>query len=423
VHYSLGLAYLQQRQVAPGLGELQRAVSLDPKLKPARYALAVALIDAGRPAEAIPHLNQLTKQSPSDAEVWANLARAQFEKKDENAAIRTVDQAAEAMPTDVRLIITLAALCAGHQQIQRARGLLEDANELAPGNPDIELLLAKVSLRAGEPIELQAVIKDVADDHGAPGEVALLKGIALALTGKPEEAATKFSSAVAADPNNTRYLITQAWGYQLENRHAEALSALVKARKLDPANPIIPHRMAVSYFFLHQYEQTADTCQEALRLDSLYDPSYLLLGVARLELGELGAAQKAIRQANTLKPTVALYHRELGVALFKNGGLAESKKELDWALSLDPKAARTYFWRAQVLASQGERKQAVTDLRFALTLQPNLVDAYSELARLYSADGQREEALLVLAKQKELKAEASTDDLDHFLSQLADPLP
>jgi tetratricopeptide (TPR) repeat protein len=423
VHYSLGLAYLQQHQVASGLGELQLAVSLDPKLKPARYALAVALIDAGRPGEAIPHLMQLTKQFPSDAEAWANLARAQFEKKDENAAILTVNRAAEAMPANVRLIVTLAALCAGHHQIQKARGLLEDANELAPGDPDIELVLAKVSLRAGEPIELQAVIKDVPDDHGAPGEVPLLKGIALALTGKPEEATAEFSSAVAADPNNARYLIAQAWDYQLQNRHNDALSVLMKARKLDPANPAIPHRMAVSYFFLHQYERTENACQEALHLDSLHDPSYLLLGVSRLELGDLQTAQRAISQAITLKPTVALYHRELGVALFRNGGLAESKKELDRALTLDPKAARTYFWRAQLLASEGERKQAITDLRSALTLQPSLMDAYPELARLYSAEGRPEEASLVLAKQKELKAEASADDLDHFLYQLADPLP
>lgn len=89
VHYNLGLAYVKQHRLAPGVRELQHAIEIDPSLKEARYALALVLLDVGRPDEAIPHLIQAREQSPCDAEIWANLARAQLEAGDVNAALRT----------------------------------------------------------------------------------------------------------------------------------------------------------------------------------------------------------------------------------------------------------------------------------------------------------------------------------------------
>jgi len=423
VHYGLGLTYLKLQQRPPGIRELQRAVALDPELKSARYSLAVALVEAGRPGEAIPHLTALRKQSALDPEILANLVRAQFENKDEHAALETVDQAVEAMPSNVALIVTLAELCARHHQVQKARHLLENASEIRAEDPDLKLVLAKISLEGGDPIEALAVLKDIPADRGRAGEVQLMRGVALGLTGQLDSAASELSSAVQADPENPRYLLTQAWGYQLEGKHDDALSVLHQARSLDPRNPVIPHRMAVSYFYLHQYDKAVEACQAAVGLNSRYDPSYLLLGVAKLKLDDFHAAQAALERALGLQPDVALYHREMGVALFMAGSWEESKKQLDRALTLDPKEARAYFWRGKILARRGDRARAIADLELAVALKPGYMDAYSELAKVYAADGQPQKVLMILTKQKELKAESSSDDLDPFLSQLSDPLP
>lgn len=325
------------------------------------------------------------------------------------------------MPTNVRLFVTLAGLCSIHHQVQQARHLLENASELMPKDTDIKFLLAKASLQAKEPVEAIAVLKDVPSSSGAPGEIPFIKGLALALAGQREAAAHEFSSAVAADSGNIRFLTAQAWTYQLQGHHEEALSALKKAQELDPRTPMVPYRMAVSYFYLRQYAQAVKSCEEAIGSAPRYDPAYLLMGVAELEQGDFRAALNAIQQAVALKPGAALYHRELGVVLFKAGSLKDSQREIEQALSLDPKAAQAYFWHARILASQGDAEQAIGDLETAVALQPNDPNAYSELAQLYSKNGQPEKAAAMLAKQKELKATAVSDDREGFLSDLSDP--
>jgi len=421
-HYKAGLEYLKQRQLEIGIRELERALAIDPKMKPARYALGVALIEAGRPRAAVPYLIQSTEDSPCDAAIRANLVRAQLESGDAGAAIYTVNEAVEGMPSNTQLIVTLAILCLTHGQAQKARHLFENASELNPDDPDIKLLLAKASLQSAEPVEALAVLKRVPPDHGKPGEVAFATGVAQALLGKLEDATTSFASAVATDPNNVRYLVSQAWIDQLQDRQDKALATLEKARKLDASAAVVPYRMAVSYFLLRRYSEAGELCEETLRLGPRYDPSYLLLGVSKLEEGNPIDAEAAFRHALALRPESALYHRELGVALFKKGSLKESRQELDQALLLDPKAAEAYFWRARVLAGLNKQPEAVADLETALALQPSLNEAYSELAHLYSAAGQKEKAAALLAKQQEQKGKTGSDDRNHFLWDLADPV-
>ena len=422
VHYSLGLAYLKGHQVSFGLRELQQALEIDPELKGARYALAVALLDAGRPTEAVPHLIEATKQSPCDEAIWVNLVRGQFESGDIQGAMYTIAHATDAMPGKLQLMVTLGALCYSHRQFQRARHLLENASELNPDDPDIKLLLAKASLEAGEPIEALAVLKVIHPTQGRPGEIAFARGIALALTSRLDEAGAEFASAVEADPRSVRYLIAQAWVDQLKKNHTKALGVLEKARELDLSTPIIPFRMAVSFLLLGRYKEAVRSCQEAISLGPRYDPARLLLGIAELEQQDFDAAQRAIGEAVAIKPEAAIYRRELGVALYKAGKLQSAQKELDRALALDSTAAQTYYWRARVLAGLGNQQGAIADLETVLALEPSITSAYSELGELYSRTGQPQKAQEVLAKQKEVQEATSADDRDRFLLELSDPL-
>ena len=421
VHYNLGLADLRANKLSEGVRELQHALSIDPNLKSALYTLAVTLLDAGRPDEAIPFLFRAREESPCDARIWANVARAQFEKGDTRAALQTVDEAVDGMPTNFKSMVTLALLCSRFHQFEKARYLLENASESLPDDKDLKLLLAKISLQAKEPVEALAVLENVSPDAGTPGEVPYVKGIALALAGQQKEAGLQFSLAVSADPRNARYLIAQAWAFQLGGQHDEALGLLKQAEALEPGNPITHYRQAVSHFFLRRYSAAAASCEEAIRLARNYDTAFLLLGMAKLELGEFASAREAIRQAIALKPDNALYHRELGVAFFKEGNVAGSKKELDHALSLNPKAAEAYYWRARALDGLSRPQEAIADLETALALQPSIFVAYSELEQLYRKVGQPEKAATTLAKQGELKATSESEDRNYFLSDLTGP--
>ena len=421
VYYDLGLADLRMHNVTQGVREIERALSIDTTLKSALYTLAVTLIEAGRPEEAIPFLLRARQESPCDARIWANLARAQFAAGDPQSALQTVDTAVNGMPSNFKSMVTLALVCSHFNQFERARYLLESASESLPDDQELKLMLAKVSLQAKEPVEAYAVMENVPPSAGAPGEVAYIKGVALVLTGRHADAEAQFSQAVAADSRNVRYLIAQAWAFQLGGQHDRALEVLSQTQTIYPDNPIIRYRQAVSYFILRKYSDAASSCQEAVRLAPSYDGAYLLLGMSELEQQDLASAQTAVQRAVALKPDSPLYRRELGVILFKKGDTIAGKNEIDKAIAQNPKAAEAYFWRARILASLGRQREAIADLETALALQPKMAMAYSDLAELYSKVGQPEKAAALRSKQSEAEANAESEDRNFFLSDLNEP--
>ncbi len=113
-----------------------------------------------------------------------------------------------------------------YDDFQDARNLLENASELLPDDSSIKLLLARASLEAREPAEVDAVLRTVPAKAGSPGEVEYLRGSALLLVGKIEAASQPFSSALAADPKNVEYLIGQAWLDQIQGHFEQAGASL-----------------------------------------------------------------------------------------------------------------------------------------------------------------------------------------------------
>lgn len=72
LHYQWGLAYLQRRDENSAARELRTALSKDPKLFQADTALGIALVNAGRPKEAVTYLERARTHFPKDADSAGN---------------------------------------------------------------------------------------------------------------------------------------------------------------------------------------------------------------------------------------------------------------------------------------------------------------------------------------------------------------
>ena len=280
--------------------------------------------------------------------------------------------------------------------------MLENAVELQPNDTETKLLLANVCLHSGNPTETLEVLKGLPPGTGHPGEAMILTAEARALTGDFDLARTDLSLALEADPANPNYLLVSAWLDQMQAQFEPALATLEKARALEGDKPDLLYQMAVSYYFLGKFAQAAAACETVIHLAPQYDRAYLLDGLSKLELKEMGAARAAIERAVALSPQSALYHRELGVTLYRMGQLTSSEAELDRALTLDPHAVQAYYWRAQVLEQKGEPQRAIEDLETSIALEPKFLEAYSALAKLYSAQGQAQKAAAMLDTAKKL---------------------
>jgi tetratricopeptide (TPR) repeat protein len=419
LHFYWGMAYLQNKEASSAIRELRAALSKDPKLVQADAPLGVALLNDGRPKEAVPYLEQARTHSAGDAEVHASLVRAEFEAGEIAKALASIDAAVDAIPENSRLDATLAFLCLHHRQAQKARQLLESASELNPQDVTLKLLLADASVKAGEPVEALAVLKGVPEDAGAPGELAFLRGNAYLLSGDSERAVPYLNAAVAADPTNVNYQFAYATLQGSEQKLPDALATLTKARELDPQTESIPYQMAVALALMRRFPEALQSCEEALRLAHEADEVYFLRGVIEIEQGNFQVAEESLRRAVTLNSTVASYHAALGVALLETENLTESRQELDQALSMDAQAAPAYLWRARLLAKQGQLTQALADYESYSALAPDTAKAYQEKEALYRQAGEAEKAAAAHTKYVALRAEKSEADRDpSFLDQL-----
>jgi tetratricopeptide (TPR) repeat protein len=287
----------------------------------------------------------------------------------------------------------------------------------------VKLMLAKASLLAGEPIEAVAVLKDVPPEAGLPGEVKMLKGQAEALTKHFDEASADLTSAVEADPSNSKYLVALAWVKQLKGLHNEALCILRSAQDLDPGSPYIAYRMAISYFLTGKPGEASQVCARAIHSSSTFDRLYFLQGMIRLAERRYDLATEAFTRAVEVRPNTALYHRQLGVAQLLRKHLTEGQAQFDRALTLDPNDAESYYWRAKDLALQGRRTRAIQDLEAAVTIDPKLGQAFMELAELYSGDGQPTKASAMREKASSLAGSKSPDDIEEYIRNLQNANP
>jgi tetratricopeptide (TPR) repeat protein len=251
----------------------------------------------------------------------------------------------------------------------------------------------------------------------------MLNGQAEALTKHFDEASADLTSAVEADPSNSKYLVALAWLKQLRGLHTEALCVLRRAQDLDPGSPYIAYRMAISYFLTGKAGEASQVCTRAIHSSSSFDRLYFLQGMIRLAERRYDLATEALTRAVEIRPNIALYHRQLGIAQLMGKHLTEAQAQFDRALCLDPNDGDSYYWRGKDLALQGRRTKATQDLEAAVTIDPKLGQAFMELAELYSESGQSAKASAMREKASSLVSSKSPDDIEEYIRNLQEANP
>lgn len=66
LHYDISMSLIDQKKLQPAIRRLQQSTELRPEIALYRYNLAVATFMAGRPAEALPHIQEAIRLDPGD---------------------------------------------------------------------------------------------------------------------------------------------------------------------------------------------------------------------------------------------------------------------------------------------------------------------------------------------------------------------
>ena len=185
--YIVGRQLMVRKQTAAAVAHLERAAQLDPKQPAVAYALGQALLQAGRPKDAVPYLTRgfeggapiplagydlavaleaigdlpaaarviarITPGPDDDAEVWLRLGRLASGVKAPEVATRFFEQAVALRPSQAsaRQQLGLNRLLLG--RVEEAARELAEAVRLDPRNADSLAHLAYCEVKLGRPDE------------------------------------------------------------------------------------------------------------------------------------------------------------------------------------------------------------------------------------------------------------------------------
>ena len=212
-------------------------------------------------------------------------------------------------------------------------------------------------------------------------------GLALALSGKPQEALPHFAEAVRIDPGLPIARYNYGMTLSVLGRNAEAASQLAEAIRLDPSGAYARSRYGVTLAAAGRTDEAIREFEEALRLDPAIDDVLINIGLLHAGAGRLADAAGAFQRAVTRNPVdeTALYN--LGFMRAMQGRPEAAVRWFVRAVRAKPDYASAYFNLGSALTALGDNGGAVKAFAEAVRLEPSNARAHTSLGIALSAAG------------------------------------
>jgi tetratricopeptide (TPR) repeat protein len=268
----------------------------------AQNNLGKALLAAGRPQEALPHLEESLRINPRWATTQYNLA----------LGLARLGRQPEALPhfqTAVQLDPAFAAA-----RIRLGLALLE-AGRAAEAFPQL-----------AEAVRLRP---DLAEAHANLGN-------ALAKAGRDAGAVGEFAEALRLRPAEAEYHFNLALVLAAMGRGQEAMAQFEQTVQLNPAQAEARLDLGIALAQAGRVPEALPQLEEAVRLRPDLAEMHCNLGIVLAQSGRLAEAIGRYDEALRLKPDYAVAHYNLGNALVEVGRLPEARRHFAEAVRLQP---------------------------------------------------------------------------------------
>ena len=209
-------------------------------------------------------------------------------------------------------------------------------------------------------------------------------GNALRQAGRAAEAVEHFEQVVRIEPdiaeahNNLGAALAQAGMIE------EAITQYAQALQIRPDYAEAHYNLGSALLQVGQNQEAIEQLEQALRIKPDYADAHCNLGVALVGLGKPQEAMGHWEQALQIKPDYADAHNNLGIALAQAGRIPEAIKHWEHALQVKPDFAEAHFYLGLALEEMGRTPEAIEHYQQALKFRPDFTPAKSALARLQS---------------------------------------
>lgn len=120
---------------------------------------------------------------------------------------------------------------------------------------------------------------------------------------------------------------------------------------------------------------------------------YNEMALAQLDLGDKEGAQRSLRQAIALDPTLVEAKTNMGVLLYDQGHYRDAAKQFAEVVVLDPRVREAHFNLARAAGRLGDHQLAAREYELVVAKNPDDAEARAGLAESYEALGRHDEAI------------------------------
>jgi TolB-like protein/Flp pilus assembly protein TadD len=149
-------------------------------------------------------------------------------------------------------------------------------------------------------------------------------------------------------------------------RTKDAVTALERARELNPRAPVESSDLGNAHIWARQYAQAIDACQQALEIDPNFLLAYQILGIAYTHQGDYAEAGAALRKALEFDREEPQNLGPLGYLLAVSGRVEDARQVLAQLKALRDHRYVAPYLIAYVHAGLGETADALLWLRQSL---------------------------------------------------------
>jgi tetratricopeptide (TPR) repeat protein len=226
---------------------------------------------------------------------------------------------------------------------------------------------------------------------------------------RPSDAERTYRKAIALRPRLALPYARLAGFYNRQARYKDAIVETKHATELAPGDSLNWSSLGGLYYYTGEYQQALDALQRAITIRPSF-AAYTNLGDSYFALGRLPEAIAAYQQAVALMPDGVGAHGSLARAFYWDAAsrpkaAGEYRKALELAgreLSTNPNDHDIQLLAAQYHAMVGEKKEALELLNSALLARPRDPETLYFAAIIHTQLGRRSEAISWLKKSLEL---------------------
>ncbi len=407
-----GLNELKLKAYAQAENQLNRAVQAQPSNVAARFYLARAYLEQGKPDQATSTLAPMVDSATALPEVLLVAAQARLLQGDPKGADQLFARAAKQHGDNSSVRLAQALVNAAKGNVDGAIQELEKLAASSDGNEaDMQLIGAHVTrkdypaaLKAIELLQLKQPTSPAPDD---------LRGQVLLKTEQQAEARKAFEAALRKDPQYTQSIVNLVELDMAEGQPEKARERLEAQVKRDPAN-------ASMHLALASLAQRSGGTPEAIlaeldkatRADPRHAGARLLLIDRYFSTGDVHRALEAARGAVAAIPDNAQLYEALARCLLRAGDERQALAAYVKLANLAPREPAGYLGQAKLLLSMKDSAGANKALQQLLAFAPKNLEA----RRLSAAAAlQQKQPDKALAASRDLQRDFPTNSLGFAL--------